>query len=158
MDCTLMKRRRRKPPDQTPDLFSYVPPPAPVPSHGARNTDPQESHDSAKRVAVKDVGRFSATTKSAKLLVEFDAAPNGLTHYEAMSKTMPPGEFHARLEGCRRRCSDLKAAGYIEKHFDADGKPQKRHNPGSPDKSAIWFITEAGRAAIKRLLTTGLSR
>ena len=150
------RRRRRAPPETTPDLFQYV---APVPSHPARADDPETSHAAAARVASKDVGRFSSKTRQAKLLIEFDAvAPGGLTHFEAMRRVMSPNEFHPRLEGCRRRCSDLKAAGFIEAHLGIDGKPEKRRNPGSPDDSIIWFITEAGRTAIARLLATGWSR
>jgi len=139
-----MKRRR---PPEGPDLFSYVPA---VPSAPARPTDPETSHASAARVAVKDVGRFSAKSRQAKLLLQFDIKP--LTDFEATCRVLPADGYHTRLEGCRRRCSDLRAAGYLE------DSGAKRRNPGSPDDAIVWQITETGRAALKRLLETGWSR
>jgi hypothetical protein len=142
-----MKRRRRRLPEATPDLFEYV---APVPSAPARASDPETSHAAAARVRVKDVGRFSARTRQAKLLVEFDQKP--LTDFEAAQRVMPTGSFHSHFEGCRRRCSDLRAADYLE------DSGEKRSNPGSPDEAIVWRITQAGRDALTRLLATGWSR
>ena len=99
------------------------------------------------------MARFRATSRQAKLLVEFDAAPDGLTHFEAAGRVMSPNSaFHARFEGTRRRCSDLRAAGYIE---DSD---KRRYNPGSPDESIVWRITADGKVALSNLLRTGWSR
>ena len=139
-----MKRRRK--PDQTPDLFSFV---APIPSAPARASDPETSHAAAARVRVKDVGRFSSKSRQAKLLVEFDQ--KSLTDFEAARRVMPT-DIHARFEGCRRRCSDLRAAGFLE------DSGEKRSNPGSPDEAIVWRITQAGRDALTRLLATGWSR
>jgi hypothetical protein len=152
-----MKRRRRHraSPETTPDLFEYV---APIPSYPARASDPEPSHASAKRVAVKNVRRFSAKTRQAKLLIEFDAAgAHGLTDDEATHRVIPL-EFVTHFNGCRRRCSDLRAAGFIEHAHDAEGNLIKRRNPGSPDESAVSRITEAGRDAITRLFSTGWSQ
>jgi hypothetical protein len=152
-----MNRRhhRKPPPDPTPDLFSFSPP---VPSNPARASDPETSQAAAARVASPDVKRFRATSKQAKLLVEFDAAPNGLTDHEAAQRVMGANAFPTRLEGCRRRCSDLRAAGYLEAVMLNPDTQLTRRNPGSPDESGVWTITADGKIALACLLATGWSR
>ena len=140
-------RRHRQPEDLTGDLFSFRPP---VPSAPARASDPVTSHAAAQRVASPDVARFRATSRQAKLIVEFDARP--LTDYEAAQRVMSLNAFHTRFEGCRRRCSDLRAAGYLE------DTGERRCNPGSPDEAIVWRITPAGKEALRCLLATGFSR
>lgn len=154
---TMNNRRhhRKPPPDSTGDLFSYRPP---VPSNPARASDPETSQKAAARVASDDVARFGATTKQAKLLVEFDACPGGLTDHEAALRVMGPNTFPTRLEGCRRRCSDLRKAGYIEAAMINPETQLKRRNPGSPDESGVWRITADGKIALTRLLQTGFSQ
>ena len=98
----------------------------------------------------RDRGRFGATSKSAKLLIEFDVKP--MTDFEAACKVIPLDGFHSRFEGCRRRCSDLRVGGYLRD----SGK--RRPNAGSTDDAIVWEITQEGRAAIRRLLETGWSR
>ena len=139
-----MKRKRRIPPSDGLPLFDF-----PIPSNGARDSDPISSQEAAARVASPDLRRFRASSKMAKLLFEFEK--ESLTDYEATA-LVQPNDFHARVEGCRRRCSDLRAVGMIEN----SGEP-RRCNAGSPDESIVWKITETGRAAASRLKTTGWS-
>jgi hypothetical protein len=90
--------------------------------------------------------RFTASSRQAKLLAEFDARP--MTDFEAARRIMPPDPEHLRsFDATRRRCSDLRAAGYIED----SGKPLR-------GMAKIWQITETGREALRRLLETGWSR
>lgn len=92
----------------------------------------------------RNVRRFRATSRSAKLLAEFDARP--MTDFEAARRVMPPDPEHLRsFDATRRRCSDLRAAGFIE-------------NSGErPRSGKVYRITQAGRAALARLLATGWS-
>jgi hypothetical protein len=89
--------------------------------------------------------RFRATSRQAKLLVEFDAKP--MTDFEAARRIIPPDPQHLRsFDAARRRCSDLRAAGYIEDTGERRGMAR------------ISRITQAGRTALQRLLETGYSR
>ena len=120
----------------------------PIPSAPARNADPETSHLAAKRDP--DVRRFSAKSRQAKLLALFDMrdlTDQGATIHLVGSQA-PPSAF----DGCRRRCSDLRAAGYI-----AD-TGRKKKNTASDDLSIIWRITEAGKRALRSLEETGWSR
>jgi len=56
------------------------------------------------------------------------------------------------VEGCRRRVSDLHAAGFI---VDSG---ERRTNPGSSDEAIVWEITPAGLRALDYLGATGWSR
>jgi hypothetical protein len=56
------------------------------------------------------------------------------------------------FDGCRRRCSDLRAAHYL---YDTG---RRRKNAGSDDLSIIWGLSEEGKAALQRLGDTGWSR
>jgi hypothetical protein len=121
-------------------------------SFPARATDPSTSQASGERNATPDVGRFSNRARQARLLEAFGDHNDGLTHFEAATLVLGEGEFHTRLDGCRRRCSDLRQAGYI---VDSG---MRRKNPGSPDDSIVWVITDQGRQALVNLHSTGWSR
>lgn len=126
----------------------YYAPPSIVPSAPARWTDPETSHLAAKRSI--DVGRFSSKSRQAKLLELFamrDLTDQGATLHLVGSHGAP-----SAFDGCRRRCSDLRAAGYL---MDSG---RKKKNAGSDDLSVIWSITDAGKAAIRSLEETGWSR
>lgn len=63
-----------------------------------------------------------------------------------------PGTPLSAFDGCRRRVSDLVAAGFIEDSGD-------RHaNLGSPDKSIVWRLTPTGWLALSAMDTTGWTR
>ena len=88
--------------------------------------------------------RFRSTSRQAKLLVEFSARP--MTDFEAARRVLPPDPEHLRsFDACRRRCSDLRAAGYIEDSGERRG-------------GRVYRITQAGREALQRLFSTGFSR
>lgn len=65
----------------------------------ARATDPQTSHDGAKRIEPR------RGTQASQLLAIFRAYPNGLTPKEAA--------LYAHIEHGWKRVSDLKNAGLI---------------------------------------------
>ena len=95
--------------------------------------------------ATETTKRFRATSRQAKLLVEFDARP--MSDFEAARRVMPPDPAHLRsFDATRRRCSDLRAAGLIEDSGERRGYAK------------VSRITEAGQEALRRLLTTGYSR
>lgn len=123
-------------------------PPRAVPSAPARRSDPETSHLAAKREA--DVGRFSDRSRSAKLLRCF--AHDDLTDQQATTRIVGAQAAISAFEGCRRRCSDLRAARYL---YDT-GK--RRKNTGSDDEAIVWGISDAGREALTRLGETGWSR
>lgn len=84
------------------------------------------------------------------MLVEFDKSP--CTYDEAAARIIGWDAQPSRFQGCRRRGSDLLAAGYIE------DSGVRRCNPGVSDESTVWRTTGAGKAAIAKLLATGFSR
>lgn len=132
----------------------------PVPQIGQRDPDQRTSigHRSA------DVRRFSSNSHSARLLLAFEdatnrhhlyaiglparPAPDGLTDAEATNRACGLAEDVglSRWEGCRRRCSDLRAAGYIiDTGIERDGR-------------IVWAVTDQGRRACNLLRETGWSR
>lgn len=114
----------------------------------ARSTDPETSHLAARHDP--DVSRFSDRSRQAKLLMVFGGQP--MTDQQAAIRVVGGQAAPSAFEGCRRRCSDLRAAGYL-----ADSG--RRHlNMGSSEAAIVWQITIAGRAAITNLGTTGWSR
>ena len=119
----------------------------PVHSAPARTTDPETSQAAAH--AERDVRRFSARSLSGRLLVQFSRLD--LTDQEAalrVSSADPPSRF----EACRRRCSDLRAAGYlVDSGF-------RRQNQGSPDEAIVWTLSPGGALAADRLAETGWTR
>jgi hypothetical protein len=119
-----------------------------VPSAPARNTDPLTSHEAGPRSA--DVSRFSSRSRQARLLHLF--ATYNLTDQEAALAVMGEHAAPSRLEGCRRRMSDLRAAGYV---VDSGAK---HCNEGSDDDAVVWTLSHAGERAIANLRETGWSR
>lgn len=123
--------------------------PSPVaPSAPARPSDPETSHGAGPRV--QDVGRFSVKSRQAKLLTLFNMRP--LTDQQATVMLLGSHAAPSAFDGCRRRCSDLRAARYLTD----SGK--RRKNPGSDDDSIVWEITLAGQHALETIDSTGWSR
>jgi hypothetical protein len=119
-----------------------------VSSAPARPTDPQTSHAAGPRA--QDVGRFSTASRQAKLLQQFAMHP--LTDQQATIAIIGSHAAPSAFDGCRRRCSDLRAANYL---YDT-GK--RRKNAGSDDDSVVWGITLAGQQALENLDLNGWSR
>ena len=119
---------------------------------GVRNADPDTSQDAAARKRTSDIGRFSHRSRQAKLLRAISQSHSGLTAYEAATMVLASTDYHTRIEGCRRRVSDLAQVGYIE---DSGRRCQ---NPGSPDPAIMWKITPYGLQALANLRETGWSR
>jgi len=128
--------------------LGYFAPARIVPSAPARTTDPETSHHAAKQE--RDVGRFSAKSRQAKLLTLFEM--RDMTDQQATIHLVGSHAAPSAFDGCRRRCSDLRAASYL---YDTG---RRRKNAGSEDLSIIWGITEAGRKALVSLEATGWSR
>ncbi len=127
----------------------------PVPAHGARVPDQRTSTAAADRHHTDNVRRFSSRSYSARLLHAFarsgdDRSPAGLTDAEATNAVIGRSGSRywavSRWEGCRRRCSDLRAAGFIE-----DSGRER-------DGRIVWIVTDTGRDAIVKLDETGWSR
>jgi hypothetical protein len=123
-------------------------PSEPVPSAPARWSDPETSHHAGPRVV--DVGRFSVKSRQAKLLQVFSMGPR--TDQQATISILGSHASPSAFDGCRRRCSDLRAVNYL---YDT-GK--RRKNAGSDDDSIVWGITLAGQHALEQLDLTGWSR
>lgn len=119
-----------------------------VPSAPARSTDPETSHAAAK--AERDVSRFSARSRQARLLAVF--AGGQFTDQQATVRVIGASAAPSAFDGCRRRCSDLRAAGYL---YDTG---LRRTNTASNDESVVWGITLAGMQAMSLLDATGWSR
>jgi len=119
-----------------------------VPSAPARATDPETSHLAGPRSL--DVSRFSARSRQAKLLAVFAGDP--MTDQQAAVRVVGAYANPSAFDGCRRRCSDLRAAGYL-----AD-TGLRRKNVGSDDESIVWRITHAGAVALANLERFGWSR
>lgn len=114
----------------------------------ARWTDPETSHMASKRS--QDVGRFSSKSRQAKLLALFEM--RDLTDQQATIHLVGSHAAPSAFDGCRRRCSDLRAANYL---FDTG---RRRKNAGSDDESIVWGISEAGKVALRSIEATGWSR
>jgi hypothetical protein len=115
----------------------------PVGAAPARPSDPRTSHAAARQNI--DVRRFSAKSYAGKLLAFF-VMVSSATDKQATDHVMGSYAEIARWEGCRRRCSDLRAAGYIK---DTGAEYGGR---------IVWEPTPEGRAAFHRMQTTGWSR
>lgn len=114
----------------------------PIHSAPSRRTDPRTSRGDR----MYDVRRFSSRSHCARLLAVF-ATEGPLTDAEATTAVMgPPLDSVSRWEGCRRRCSDLRVAGYL-----SDTGMEK-------DERIVWGVTSSGRIALNHLTTTGWSR
>jgi hypothetical protein len=121
-----------------------------VPSHTARTDDPDTARHAGAKHSTSDVRRFSARSQQARLLVEFRYC--SLTAQEAAVKVTGDLAGLSRLEGCRRRVSDLVAAGYLR------DVGLRRANDGVSDPAIVWTITAEGLHALDMLTTTGWSR
>lgn len=136
-------------PDPLPDPTTAPP----VPAHGARNSDPDTSHDAAEARHTRDVGRFSMRSRQAELLRMFSRHPYvGLTAQEATAKVLGDQYRPSQWEGTRRRCSDLVSAGLVEQ------SAYRKINPGGTERAIVLRITELGKAAWKHLEDTGWSK
>ena len=114
----------------------------PVPSAPARDDDPRTSQAQGSKMS--DVRRFSVKSNSGRLLREFFVSgEKGLTDYKATTIVVGNTAPVTRFEGCRRRCSDLRAAGYI----DDTGRED--------DGRIVWAITPAGGMAYSRMRRDG---
>jgi hypothetical protein len=118
----------------------------PIRSVTARPTDPDTSQKA--RQDSYDVRRFSIRSRQAKLLRVFSMGET--TAQKAALNVLGPQEV-SRIEGCRRRVSDLKAAGYL---IDSG---RRDINPGSNDEAIVWAVTAEGLRALERLEATGWS-
>lgn len=118
-------------------------------SINSRTDDPNTSVQAGQRKAVQDVRRFSTRSQCAALLALFDLRP--MTDHEATNEMFPEGVAITQFEGCRRRCSDLRRAGYL------DDSGERRKNLGSPDDSIVWAVTRQGVEALAALDTHGWS-
>jgi hypothetical protein len=116
----------------------------PIPSAPARHTDPRTSHAAAK--TEPDVRRFGRNSAAGRLLSVFAYAPDGLTDYEATTKVIGNDTEVTKFEGVRRRCSDLRRAGYI-----ADSGTE------SDTGRIVWKITAYGDEAFYRMKLSGWS-
>lgn len=121
----------------------------PVPSAPARPTDPDTSHAASK--TEPDLRRFKASSRKALLLWQY-MWHESLTAQEAAFAVVGTDAPLSRIEGCRRRVSDLARV-----HFIADSG-QRTENAGSGTDSILWQITPLGRAALRNLDETGWSR
>jgi hypothetical protein len=116
----------------------------PIPSAPGRATDPATSQV-RKMVNVR---RFRRTSYAGRLLNAF--AMNDSTHFEATLFVLGEGGSHTQWDGCRRRCSDLVAAGYIAPTGDT------RQNPGGSE-AEVYDLTPEGAEAWARMVDTGWS-
>lgn len=115
----------------------------PVGPAPARTSDPRTSHAKTRRVV--DVRRFSNKSQCGKLL-SFYCLVGAATDKQAADHVMTPYAEIGKWEGCRRRCSDLRAANYIE-FIDTELEARLISQP-----------TPEGRAAFHRMQTTGWTR
>jgi len=119
----------------------------PISSAPARDSDPETSHAASEHEL--DIRRFSARSRQAAALAMIDRTPS--TALE-VAMALVPAATVSIIEGCRRRVSDLVAAGMIQ------DSGIRRANPGSPDLAIVWEITITGALAIQSLADTGWSR
>lgn len=114
----------------------------PIAPSPARHTDPETSQ---RGVRSGDVRRFSARSLSGKLLQHW--ALNGpCTDREATEALMGADAYHRSYDGARRRCSDLRKAGYL-----ADTGTER-------DNQIVWDVTPFGRKAAANLAEWGWAR
>ena len=114
----------------------------PIKSAPSRDTDPRTSV--GERMG--DVRRFGRNSYAGRLLNQFAQYP--WTDSEATIKVLGepgPSVPFSKWEGCRRRCSDLRAAGYI-----ADTGQER-------NSRIVWSITLAGELAMDKMEMTGWS-
>jgi hypothetical protein len=103
-------------------------------STSARHTDPNTSHQAARRAA------HSAVSNSDMCLIAHaEAGTRGLNGDELEAKTGRPYQ----TIGPRR--PDLERAGYVEQATTADGVPIERNN------KQVYRITDAGHREATRI-------
>ena len=112
----------------------------------ARWSDPETSHLASNREP--DVGRFSTKSRQAKLLAVFNG--DDLTDQQATIRLVGSHASPSAFDGCRRRCSDLRAVHYL-----ADSGARRR-NAGSDDESIVWMITHTGKGRAHQARSDGL--
>lgn len=121
-----------------------------APTFPARPHDPVTAQESALRHSSSDVRRFGAESRSGRLLAIF-AASDGLTDQEATRALFGSDEVTStRWEAARRRCSDLRRAGFI------DATAYTTRNVDGAE-ATIWTVTPLGSSALDNLRRTGWS-
>lgn len=120
----------------------------PIPSAPARPGDPDTSHAASKKEP--DLRRFSEFSHKARLLRVL-ARETPLTAQEMALAVVGSDAPLSKIEGCRRRVSDLVRVEFITD----SGK--RAENAGAGTDSILWQITNEGRFAIERLNETGWS-
>jgi hypothetical protein len=121
-----------------------------IPSAPARPTDPETSHAASKREP--DLRRFGEFSHKARLLRVLSREPvTPLTAQEMALAVVGHAAPLSKIEGCRRRVSDL-----VKVEFIADSG-KRAENAGAGTDSILWQITDEGRLAIERLNETGWS-
>lgn len=125
---------------------------SPEENYPARSDDPETSQSAAERIGKKnpDLGRFSGKSRQCKLLLLFSSGDH--TDTEAAILLLGLDALPGPFQGCRRRCSDLRAAGYIEDTL------ARRCNDGTPDEAMVCAITDKGWIALRRIAETGWSK
>lgn len=118
----------------------------PIRAVTARPDDPDTSQAAAHRST--DVRRFSVNSRTAQVLRLICHEPT--TQLQAALAIMGTDSI-SRLEGTRRRVSQLVQAGYIH------DSGRRSINPGSDTEAIVWHSTEDGRNALTRLDSTGWS-
>jgi hypothetical protein len=134
--------------DEVARIVRSLAPSHPVGSAPARSTDPETSHRASRHDP--DVGRFSSKSRQAKLLELFSM--RDLTDQQATIALVGSHAAPSAFDGCRRRCSDLRAAHYLS------DTGRRRKNAGSEELSIIWQLSAAGKQALAHLEETGWSR
>lgn len=113
-----------------------------IPSHGFRRGDYRTSVAAAHHN--DDVRRFSAGSYSGRLLRQF--VHDDYTDSEATTFVLGNAGVECTVsqwEGCRRRCSDLRLAGFLaDTGVERDGR-------------IVWGATELGNAAYDAMRDTG---
>lgn len=120
-----------------------------VSAAASRTSDPDTSKAAGRRHE-EDPGRFSAKSRKAGLLRVLVGQP--MTAQEAAVAVVGEDAGTSAIEGCRRRVSDLKRAGYV---IDSG---ERRRNDGSPDESIVWRASLVGVFALEALYKTGWSK
>lgn len=125
------KRNPPAPTDQPPlDLFGPPPAPAPPPEHDgrARHTDPDTSHEAARKART---GRIDLL-----ILDALDRSPAPLAYWQVAAFT------EEREVVVSPRFAPLERWGYIE-------RVRKEINPKTHAACWTWKITERGRAVLE---------
>lgn len=115
----------------------------------SRLSDPDTSKAAGRRHET-DPSRFSAGSSKARLLRALVERP--MTAQEAALVVVGGKAGTSSIEGCRRRVSDLKRAGFVIDSGD------RRCNDGSPDESTVWSASLMGVFALDALERTGWTK